>query len=141
MTTSGYTIFYADDDLDDREFFKEIISEINPDYKVFIQKSGVELMTVLEKTLWLPQFIFLDLNMPVKTGYEVLKEIRHSERFKYVPVIVLSTAGNEFAILKAKELGATAFIVKPNKLGDLKTIINTILSSQWDNHAVFKKYG
>jgi len=142
MTTSGYTIFYADDDLDEREFFKEIISEINPDYKVFIQKSGVELMNVLEKTLWLPQFIFLDLNMPFKTGYEVLKEIRHSERFKCVPVIILSTASNESAVLKAKELGATAFIVKPNKIGDLKTIINAILSSQWDNNSpAFRRYG
>ena len=52
MTTSGYTIFYADDDIDDQQFFKEIISEIDPDYKVFIQKSGVELMTVLEKTFF-----------------------------------------------------------------------------------------
>jgi CheY-like chemotaxis protein len=141
MKTSSYTIFYADDDIDDQEFFKAIISEINPDYKVLIQNNGVELMNVLEKSLWLPQVIFLDLNMPCKDGYEALKEIRASQRLKHLPVIVFSTASNESVVLKAKELGATSFVIKPNSLSDLRAIINAILSSQWDNNTVFKKYG
>lgn len=76
-------ILLADDDADDRLFFKEAMEEINSDTLVSFVNDGSQLMYFLNQTgILMPHIIFLDLNMPVKNGMECLKEIRANDKFK-----------------------------------------------------------
>ena len=77
MTKEYISIVLADDDSDDRMFFKDAFEELKIKTKVKTFTNGVELMNYLniEDTV-LPNVLFLDLNMPKKNGFECLKEIK-----------------------------------------------------------------
>ncbi len=66
-----------------------------------------------------PCLTLLDLKLPYKSGFDVLKWIRESHDFRTMAVIVLTTSGEPSDVLRALELGANAYVVKPQALGDL----------------------
>ena len=134
MPESLYNIFYTDDDADDQEVFKEIVAEINEDIYIFTQSNGDELVALLKNPPPLPHLIFLDLNMPVKNGYEVLREIKHHSDLKHFPVIIFSTSTDEEAIALTKKLGATLYIPKPGSYNELKHILRQVLTVNWDTY-------
>jgi DNA-binding response OmpR family regulator len=73
--------------------------------------------------------VLLDLILPGVEGLEILRKIKENKNSKNIPVIVFSNLSEEKDIIKAKELGATDFMVKSNfSLGDLAEHINKILA-------------
>lgn len=60
-----------------------------------------------------PDLILLDLNLPKKSGHEVLVAIKSDERFKSIPVIVLTTSNDEIDVLGAYREHANCYVVKP----------------------------
>ena len=68
-----------------------------------------------------PSLVLLDLMIPKKSGFEVLKEIKTSDKWKNIPVIILSNLGQESDIKKGKELGAAEYIIKADV--DIENII------------------
>ncbi len=60
-----------------------------------------------------PDFIFLDLNMPRMNGSEFLASIKADQRFKGIPVVVLTTSDVEKDVISAYQLGASSYITKP----------------------------
>ncbi len=132
MSDNAYNIFYTDDDADDREVFKEVIEELNEDVYIFTQRDGDELMDMLKNPPPRAHLIFLDLNMPGKNGYEVLKEIRASEKFRDLPVIIFSTSNDSESISQTRALGATLYINKPTSYAEMKRILKRILSFEWE---------
>lgn len=123
-------IYLADDDSDDRDFFADAMSEI--DHGVILKQTpdGIHLMNELLalSNKDLPEFIFLDINMPRKSGLECLQEIRNHENLKGVNVIMLSTSSNPENIQMAFGLGATLYAVKPTSFEKLKSLLDEILS-------------
>ena len=81
-----------------------------------------------------PSVIFLDLNMPVKNGFEILEEIRATADFKEIPVIVYSTAFSMDVIRKCYDLGANLYVSKATSLGVLVRVMSHVLSIEWDQH-------
>ena len=73
-----------------------------------------------------PDIIILDWNLPNKTGYEVLKEIKENKELKTIPVIILTTSSAEKDIDKAYELSANAYIVKPINFDEFTEVIRSI---------------
>lgn len=65
-----------------------------------------------------PDLILLDLNLPMKTGQEVLREMRGDSRVKQVPVLVWTTSDSETDIRAAYQSGANCFVSKPVVLGE-----------------------
>jgi len=61
----------------------------------------------------IPDLILLDLNLPVKSGHEVLAEIKQDSILKRIPVIILTTSENEKDVLDSYNLQASAYITKP----------------------------
>jgi len=59
-----------------------------------------------------PDLVLLDLMIPKKSGFDVLKEIKSNEQWKNAPVIILSNLGQESDIKKGKEMGAAEYIIK-----------------------------
>ena len=60
-----------------------------------------------------PGLILLDLNMPRKDGREALKEIKANEELRNIPVVILTTSGQEEDKVKGYNLGAASYITKP----------------------------
>jgi two-component system response regulator len=61
----------------------------------------------------LPVFILLDLNIPKISGFEVLMAIRADQRTRHLPVIVLSSSGEERDVIRAYKNFANSYIIKP----------------------------
>ncbi len=79
-------------------------------YEVERAYDGVE---GLEKALrGLPDLIMLDLIMPLKDGFEVLRDLKLNETTKAIPVIIMSNLGQDFEVKRGLELGAEQFLVK-----------------------------
>jgi CheY-like chemotaxis protein len=131
MNCEPCKIFYTDDDLDDREIFVDAARHVSESLQIITQGTGDELIHMLHNPPPLPDLIFLDLNMPVKNGYEVLQEIKQAERIKNLPVIIFSTSDDEKAINTTLQLGANLYIPKPASFSSLKEAIKYSLSINW----------
>jgi CheY-like chemotaxis protein len=126
-------IFLADDDDDDCLLFKDAILEIDENIDLIVSKNGDELMKTFKVDVPpLPDVLFLDLNMPCKTGFECLNEIKRTEALKDVPVVVLSTSSNPENIRKAYDCGADFYARKPGDFYVLKKLIEQILCIDWN---------
>ena len=128
------TIFYVDDDPDDRMFFEEVTQQIGKSISLF--ELGDQMLLQLENPPPNPSVIFLDLNMPVKDGFEVLQEIKQNLNLKDVPVVILSTTNNAETVSKCFELGASLYVKKSMSIDDLKSSLEYVLSINWDEHSV-----
>ena len=80
------TFFLADDDPDDREFFTLALRKIDPTIKCVITKVGCEALDFFkENESFIPDFIFLDFNMPRVNGKECFLELRKINRIRLAP--------------------------------------------------------
>lgn len=78
-----------------------------------------------------PDLILLDIVLPKKDGYEVLKAVKNDEQTKDVPVVLLTNLDSIADVEKALELGATTYLVKADyKLEEVVTKIKSILSME-----------
>ena len=78
-----------------------------------------------------PHVVFLDLNMPGKNGFDVLKELRQSNKKSDIPVIIFSTSNEPGIIEKCRVLGANYFITKPILMKDIIKSIEHALEIDW----------
>jgi CheY-like chemotaxis protein len=62
--------------------------------------------------------VLLDLNLPKKSGREVLEELKNDPALQHIPVIVLTTSADEEDILRSYQLHANAYVTKPVGFGD-----------------------
>ena len=132
LTKKSVTILLADDDEGSRTIFLEAMNDIAPHVNVRIAINGRKLMSnLLMSDEPLPDIIFLDLNMPLKNGWECLREIRNNERLKDIPVIIYSTSANREHIDQTYEGGANFYLIKPDSFNDLKLIAKNILTFDW----------
>ena len=128
-------ILYAEDDLEDRNIFEKVLSEIQIPVNHKIVKNGELLMNYLYAADPLPDLIFLDLSMPLKTGFECLAEIKDNKKLKNVKVVMLTasfTRGTELEdILKStlKGMGALDYIRKTHDMVQFKAVIEGTLYS------------
>ena len=128
-------ILLADDDEDDRLLFKEAIDEIGIKTKLTMFNNGQELMEYLKlPEIVLPDLIFLDLNMPIKSGMQCLKEIRCNPALKDISVAIYSTSSSESDIEDTFVNGANIYLNKPNNFNKLQESIGKVLQINWQYH-------
>jgi CheY-like chemotaxis protein len=73
-----------------------------------------------------PDLILLDLNLPKKSGREVLEEIKRDPSLRTIPVVILTTSSAEEDILKSYQLHANCYITKPVDLDQFLKVVRTI---------------
>ncbi|WP_238537624.1 response regulator [Zavarzinella formosa] len=73
-----------------------------------------------------PGLILLDLNIPLKDGWELLSEIKNDDRLKRIPVVVLAASKIEADIQRAYGLHANCYIVKPVDFAKYAAVLRTI---------------
>ncbi len=135
MENQHINVLLADDDEDDRLFFKEAFKEIKIKTIVKTVNDGEELMHLLAKDgNELPHILFLDLNMPRKSGIDCLVEIKRSDHLKDIPVAIYSTSASEEDIEDTFVKGANVYIKKPSDFGTLKKILEEVITINWQYH-------
>ncbi|KAF2335083.1 MULTISPECIES: response regulator [Flavobacterium] len=135
MQKNALYILLADDDEDDRLFFKDAFEEIKIQTNVDFVHDGMQLMDHLNNLdNKLPDILFLDLNMPKKTGKECLIEIKKTERLKNIIIAIYSTSSSEEDIEDTFIQGANIYIKKPSDFNTLKKIINEVVTVNWHYH-------
>ena len=128
-------IILADDDEDDRMFFKDAFDELKMNTTVQTAKHGKELLECLsEETTLLPNIIFLDLNMPIMNGIECLKVIKKNKKWKDIVIAIYSTSSSEKDIEDTFVLGANIYIKKPSDFNSLKKVLSDVVTINWQYH-------
>lgn len=137
MDNDALYVLLAEDDEDDRLFFKEALEEIKVKTVVDFVHDGSQLMNFLNQPgIRLPNVVFLDLNMPVKSGMECLIEIRKNARLKDLAIAIYSTSASDEDIENAFVNGANVYIKKPNDFSMLKTSLAKVISLNWQYHTL-----
>lgn len=128
MNGSQPNVLLADDDRDDCFFFREVLEELGVASILRTVSNGEELMQLLlDRPDQLPDILFLDLNMPLKTGMECLSEIKTDNRLKQLPVIIFSTSFKTEVVDMLYDMGAFHYIRKPSEFTNLRKVIKEAL--------------
>lgn len=117
-----------DDDEDDRILFCEALGDINDAIECNTESSGRKALAKLgSQEFGMPDVIFLDINMPSISGWDVLTKLKRDKRYQDIPVIMYSTSNIEADVEKAQQHGASSFITKPSDFKQLKEILRVIV--------------
>lgn len=121
-------LLYVDDDAEDIEIFSQAVKEIDSTITCMVAQHGKQAIDMLRAGL-IPDYIFLDINMPVINGREILREIRKDPDLKGMPIVMYSTAVSPGDADEYRAMGANHFMIKPNHYQELCDSISGILKS------------
>lgn len=121
-------ILLADDDADDRLFFGEALMETKIEHHLDTFENGVELMKFIQESPK-PGILFLDINMPLKSGLECLFEIRREHKIEGLEIVIFSTSGAEETVTKSYRFGASLYIQKPSDYKKLVKMIEFVVAN------------
>lgn len=98
--------------VEDEEFLVRALKDnlASEGYSVSVATDGEAALDELKKKK--PSLILLDLLLPKKNGFDVLKDIRQDPEWQHIPVVILSNLGEDSEIKRALELGANDYFVK-----------------------------
>jgi CheY-like chemotaxis protein len=129
--TQGITCFLLDDDTDDLEIFELALHEIDSSYKCVTALNGSEAIQKLKgDRSFIPDYIFIDLNMPVMNGKQFLSEVKNLPSIKGIPLVICSTSSTWNDIEETKQLGATHYIIKPSSIPELTAILTDLFNKK-----------
>jgi len=124
-------ILLVEDNPGDVRLTKEALKEGNLLNRLSVVGDGMEALAYLRREGKFadsarPDVILLDLNLPKKSGLEVLADVKADENLRRTPVVVLTTSQAEQDIVKSYNLYANCYISKPVDLGDFMNVVKSI---------------
>ncbi len=111
-------ILLVEDDSSVTELIEEALKDITIPCSLDIADDGMEAIAKLRANAEYPQFVILDLNLPKKSGMDVLREIKKDPRLRVIPVIVMTSSYSH------------AYLKKPLLFNDWVRVLNT-MSEFW----------
>lgn len=121
------SILYIDDDADDREIFKEAMSVVDAGIICSMAGDGSEGFLVLEGLTIVPDFIFVDVNMPGVGGKQFLGEVKRIRKWSSIPIVMYSTTSHESEMKEYLKLGAFSVLVKPGSFDEVCKLISSVI--------------
>jgi len=132
------TILFVDDSEEDHDLMRYAFNKAQVPNPVLELQSGEEAIRYLSgegefanrERYPLPCLIITDLKMPRVDGFELLERLRVRPEFTRVPKIVLSASAHDGDRMRARELGACAYFVKPAQLNELVEVVRQ-MDDEW----------
>lgn len=122
-------ILNIDDDSEDLEIFYKAVKTVNPLAKCLLARDAKEALNILRDAI-VPDYIFLDIHMPLMDGKSVLAELRQNKKLEHVPVVMYSTRINPHEVEEYAALGASQFLNKHNDFKGLCTSLESLLTKK-----------
>ena len=124
-------ILLVEDSAGDVRLTKEALRDAKVRNNLHVASDGMEATSFLWRqgkhaNAPRPDLILLDLNLPKKSGREVLEEIKVHPSLKSIPVVILTTSAAEEDILRSYQLHANCYITKPVDLDQFLKVIKTM---------------
>ncbi len=124
-------ILLVEDNPGDVELVKEALADGKMRNEMYVASDGVEAMKFLKRQdqysgVECPDLILLDLNLPKKSGREVLQEIKSDPDLKFIPVVILTSSKAEEDVIKSYNLHANCYITKPVDFEQFMKVVKSI---------------
>ena len=137
MARNALRMLLVDDSALEAVLVEKAVQECDQIELIHIARDGEEAIAFLRRLgehddAERPDLILLDLHMPRKDGFEVLKEIKENASLMSIPVIFFTSSDNEGDIARSYAGGANTFVTKPGTLDGLQHILND-LGRYWTN--------
>jgi len=127
------TILYVEDSPLDIELTKEVLKDSNIVNPIVVANDGVEALEYLRcegeykgRKTGNPGMILLDLKMPRMDGLEFLAIAKKDDRFRQIPIIMLTSSREEKDLIKGYDLGVNAYVVKPVDFSAFAEVVKEI---------------
>ena len=124
-------ILLVEDNPGDVRLIQEVLKEAKVKNDLHVVYDGGDALAFLRregkyKDVPRPDMILLDLNLPKKSGHEVLADIKADENLKQIPVVILTVSKNDEDIIKSYNLHENCFITKPMDLNQFLNVVKAI---------------
>ncbi len=129
-------VLLIEDDKIEQMKLQRVTSKFDMNLEVTTAENGEQALEILS-TIEEVNLIILDLNMPRMNGLEFLTELRKNEKWKYVPVIILTTSSHKEDIQGAYHLGISGYLVKPLRYEDYSNLVSAMFN-YWTNCELFR---
>ena len=128
MSNPRQKVLIVDDDPDDRMIILETLRTCDASVECYELKHGNGVLDYMHQTFveTLPSFILLDLNMPGKSGKQVLKELKGDHKYTSIPVIIFTTTSSIKEKQESYFLGANCFVTKPHNYDSFRNVMRAI---------------
>lgn len=116
--------------VEDDEIMQKVVERIllKEGFTVEVAKNGKEAMQRLEQTNHTYDLMITDIMMPYANGFEIISKIKSKSTGKNIPVIIISSVGNEDSVLEGFKLGADDYLKKPIMAGELIIRVKRLLA-------------
>lgn len=126
-----FEVLLVEDSQSDVDLIKESLLDNGASCNLNVVNDGFDVIKYLKrKDLFMgsirPDLILLDLNLPNRTGFEILEELKLDADLKSIPIIILTSSEASIDINRCYKLYANAYIVKPNNLAGFRNIVKQI---------------
>ncbi len=137
--TAGRTVLLVEDNPADTYIVRQSLNEYLEDFDMWIVEDGEKAFRLIEEidsneAIPCPSVLLLDLNLPKRSGHEVLKRVR-SSRCGSIPIVIVTSSDSPSDRLEASRLGATAYFRKPADLDEFMKVgevVRRVLSDYAD---------
>jgi CheY-like chemotaxis protein len=124
-------VLLVEDDEADVLIAREALRAGRLDTKLTVVRDGVEAMAYLRKQNGYsdaarPDLILLDLNLPRKSGHEVLAEVKADSSLRRIPIVVLSTSSSAEDVVRSYDLHANVYVSKPVDFDEFTSVVRQI---------------
>lgn len=124
--------------VDDAAFILSRITDaLGKHYDMVTVNSGARALKYLDKNK--PDLILLDIRMPIRDGFEILREIRAMEDRADIPIIMLTAMEDKQSVMKGIGLGVRDYVLKPFAPEDLLERVQRILEPRQDDGASLER--
>jgi CheY-like chemotaxis protein len=114
----------VDDDGEDQEIFSMAVAQLKKDITLITANNGAEAITLVSQMHGaMPDFVFMDINMPKMNGLECLERLRQIEDIGQTRIFMYSTTSEHAVLERSKALGAEGLLVKPAMFVELVDLI------------------
>lgn len=128
---SGIILLVEDNPADVRLTI-EVLKESSAPNRLSVAKDGMEALAFLHQSGCYtgaprPELVLLDLKMPKKDGFEILREMKEDPELKSIPVVILTHSDNPLDIARSYHFHANSYITKPSHLGQFAGVMKAVV--------------
>lgn len=122
-------VLVVEDNEGDIRLVQEALKQTKSPCQLTVVKDGVAALEHLRQEGGVtdrPDLILLDLNLPLKDGREVLREIKQDDELKHIPVLILTSSGSTEDVMTAYRLHANCYLTKPSRVNEFFSLLASI---------------